>query len=95
MKVRAQIELLATNDGGRSQPFIGSFRPNHRFNQNYSVIGEVEQPKAAALYPGETAELIVNFIPDGLPALQTGLRWTIHEGPKVIGYGTVREVLAL
>lgn len=95
VKVRAKIELLSAAGGGRSQAFIGSFRPNHPFDQSYFVVGQVEQAKGAALHPGETAELTVNFIPEGLPELQPGVRWAIHDGPtKLIGYGTVLRVLS-
>ena len=94
VKVRAKIELLSSRDGGRSQPLVGSFRPNHRFDRPYFVIGQVEQAEGSALHPGETAELTVDFIPEGLPELQPGVRWVLYDGPsKLIGYGTVLQVL--
>ena len=93
VKVKARIELLSASDGGPGHPLVGSFRPNHRFDQPYFVIGEVEQPEGQPLNPGETRELTVNFIPEGLPELRPGLRWAFYDGPsKLIGYGTVLEV---
>jgi translation elongation factor EF-Tu-like GTPase len=94
VKVRARIELLSASEGGRSRPLIGSFRPNHRFDQSYFVIGEIEQADGEPLNPGETRELSVNFVPEGLPELRPGLRWAFYDGPtKLIGYGAVLEVL--
>jgi hypothetical protein len=94
VKVRARIELLSASDGGRGHALVGSFRPNHRFDQPYFVIGQVQQPEGKPLNPGETRELTVDFIPKGLPELRPGLRWALYDGPaKLIGYGTLLEVL--
>ena len=73
MKVLARIKLRPTADGGRAQPLVGSFRPNHSFQPNVFVIGEVEQKAGASLFPGQSADLVVHFIPDGLPKLTPGL----------------------
>ena len=95
MRVLARIELLPTAAGGGTDPFIGSFRPNHRFDLDGFVIGEVEQP-GGALGPGESADLIVNFLPETAPTqLTAGMEWQIYDGPKhLIGHGTVLQVLS-
>jgi hypothetical protein len=94
MKVRARIELFATENSGRASPLQGSFRPNHRFNSRWFVVGEVQQLPDQLLAPGEVGERIVKFLPDGLPSLKRGQEWQICEGPEmVIGRGTVLDVL--
>ena len=96
MRVLARIELLPTAAGGRTDPFTGSFRPNHRFDLDGFVIGEVEQQPGGALRPGESADLIVNFLPETTPTqLTAGMEWQIYDGPKhLIGHGTVLQVLS-
>lgn len=94
MKVRARIELFAAIDGGRSEPLRGSFRPNHRFAEDWYVIQQVQLRCDESLAPGECAERLVDFIPDGLPALAAGMEWQLFDGPtRAIGSGKVLEVL--
>jgi hypothetical protein len=94
MKVRARIELFAFDPAGRAAPLHGSFRPNHCFSSKWFVVGEVQQPYNQSLAPGECANLLIEFVADGLPPLSPGLQWDICEGPDwIIGRGTVREVL--
>jgi translation elongation factor EF-Tu-like GTPase len=95
MKVRADIQLIATAHGGRREPLRGSFRPNHRFaGKDDFAVGEVEQEADALLAPGESAELIVTFMPDGLPMLTRGMRWDLREGPdRLIGHGRILDIL--
>ena len=94
MKILARISLLATDEGGRAQPYTGSFRPNHSFEQGTFAIGEVEQPVEVALHPGASAELIVHFIHEGVPHLNPGREWKLYDGPAhLIGSATVLQVL--
>lgn len=94
MKVLARISLLPTEDGGRVQPLIGSFRPNHSFAPGMFVIGQVEQEPGATLLPGQSADLLVNFIPDGLPRLTPGMEWQLYDGPgHLIGSASVLELI--
>jgi len=94
MKVRASIELIPTESGGAGHPLRGCFRPNHRFGSDDFVVGEVEQAPDEVIAPGECANRIVAFLPDGLPMLLEGTQWEIFEGPqKLIGHGRVLELL--
>jgi hypothetical protein len=95
MKVLARIELLATDDGGREKPLIGSFRLNHSFEPGEFVIAQVEQLPGAALAPGQGADLVVDFLPGTAPpALASGMTWRMFDGPKhLVGHGTVLEIL--
>jgi translation elongation factor EF-Tu-like GTPase len=67
MNVLARIKLLSTEEGGRTEPLVGSFRPNHSFQPGSFAIGEVEQGNGAALAPGDSADLVVRFLP-GVPS---------------------------
>ena len=95
VKVLAKISLLPTEAGGRTEPIIGSFRPNHSFSPGMFVIGQVEHRPGAELFPGESADLVVDFIPDGVPALTPGTKWNLYDGPShLIGSATLLRVIA-
>jgi len=94
--VRANIRLLSAAEGGRSVPVRGSYRPNHNFfgpdNRNMA-IGFIELPEGKELRPGESIEVPVTFLswPDG--QIYPGREWRIQEGAKLVGTGTVLEVM--
>lgn len=95
MRVLARIKLLHTEDGGRKDALIGPFRLNHSFQEGEFVIGQVELGASETLAPGQSADLIVNFLADTAPALTTGTEWRIFDGPRhLVGRGTVLEVLS-
>ena len=96
MKVRASIELIPTASGGADHSLRGCFRPNHRFGSGDFVVGEVQQAPDEVIAPGECAERIITFLPDGLPPLVAGTQWEIFEGPhNLIGRGTVLKLLGI
>jgi hypothetical protein len=64
MKVLARVELLSTADGGRREALVGPFRLNHSFEPGEFVIAKVEQRDGDALAPGESADLVVDFLPE-------------------------------
>jgi translation elongation factor EF-Tu-like GTPase len=101
LHIRASVELLPTSAGGRAQPIVGgfSYRPNHNFfapDNSDMCMGFIELPTGQELMPGHSAELEITFWvwPELRAAIKPGRTWTIQEGPKVVGYGTVLEVLA-
>ena len=95
MKVLARIRLLATDDGGRKEPLVGSFRLNHSFEPGQFAIAQVEQGPGDTLAPGQSADLVVDFLADTAPAaLANGMEWQIYDGPScLVGHGTVLEIL--
>jgi hypothetical protein len=60
------------------------------------AIGYIDLPNGSELRPGESMELSINFL--SFPALSgqvyPGREWRIQEGVKLVGIGTVLEVLA-
>lgn len=96
--VRARIHLLSTAEGGREQPFTGSFRPNHDFSDmddSRRTLGQIDLPEGRTLRPGESIEvLLALWNGPGLEGqIHPGREWRIQEGPKLIGFGTVLEIL--
>lgn len=97
--VRALISMRAIDDGGLSNPVSGRYRPNHNFSDNASskamYIGEITVPEGKFLRQGKTIEALVEFIDDGSIRIKLipGARWNIQEGLRVVGTGTVIEVL--
>jgi translation elongation factor EF-Tu-like GTPase len=96
--VRAEIRLLSPAEGGRDAPIKGSFRPNHNFSgpdNSDMAVGLVTIPDQVLLSPGERAEATVTFLTSAELARQIrpGKRWRIQEGRKLIGEGTILEVL--
>ena len=96
--VRAKIRLLATAEGGRVTPIRGSYRPNHNFfdlDNREMTMGLIELPEGKELHPGESMEVTVVFLkwPRLEGQIYPGREWRIQEGAKLVGMGTVLEVL--
>ena len=88
--VRAEIELLPTEFGGRSGPAMGDYRPSHDFGfATGFAIGRIllDHPLA----PGDRRDVELAFLdwPELADALQPGREWTIREGLRVVGRGRV------
>ncbi len=96
--VRANIRLLSTAEGGRAAPIRGRYRPNHNFfapdNRNMTV-GFVDLPGGSELSPGESIDISIRFLDwPGLEGqIYPGREWRVQEGAKLVGIGTVIEVL--
>lgn len=95
--VRANIRLLPTSEGGKTQPVWGRYRPNHNFfgpESRVTAIGVIDVPEGKKLWPGESIEVSVTLLiwPELEKLLQPGRQWRIQEGVKLVGFGTVIEV---
>jgi translation elongation factor EF-Tu-like GTPase len=98
IRVLARIHVLTVKEGGRREPFRGRYRPNHNFgasDNRHFFIGEVEIPDGVNVYPGETHELMVMFLPViGIAEqLTVGRQWRIQEGGKLVATAEVLSVL--
>ena len=96
--VRANIRLLPTTESGRTAPIRGSYRPNHNFfgpSDRNMAIGSIDLPDGSELHPGESIELPIRFWNMRSLDVQVypGREWRIQEGEKLVGIGTVLEVL--
>jgi translation elongation factor EF-Tu-like GTPase len=96
--VRANIRLLPTAESGRATPIRGSYRPNHNFfgpEDRNMTVGFIDLPEGVELHPGESIEL--RIILSNWPGLEAqifpGREWRIQEGARLVGIGTVLEIL--
>ncbi len=99
IRVIARIRLLSTAEGGRVGPLRGSWRPNHNFfgpDDRDMTVGFIDLPEGVALQPGDTIELPIAFWnwPGLEGQIHPGREWRIQEGAKLVGIGTILDVLA-
>jgi translation elongation factor EF-Tu-like GTPase len=97
--VIAEVRLLPTNEGGKTVPICGSYRPNHNFFDAADAVltaGFVELPEGVAVNPGEAiiAPIAFWWWPGMDDQIYAGREWRIQEGPHLVGFGRVIEVLA-
>lgn len=59
------------------------------------AIGFIEVPDGTTLHPGESMDLLITFWnwPDLEGKIHQGRAWRIQEGAKLVGFGTILEVL--
>jgi translation elongation factor EF-Tu-like GTPase len=92
------MSLLPTEQGGKSHPIVGPYRPNHNFatasDAEFSV-GQVEFLEGQPLSPGQSANVEVRFIavPGLSEKLQPGREWRIQEANRLVGFATVLAVM--
>jgi elongation factor Tu len=91
-KFRAEVYILAKEEGGRHTPFFNGYRPQFYFRTT-DVTGNMDLPEGVEMVmPGDnvtiTAELIAPI------AMEQGLRFAIREGGRTVGAGVVAEVIA-
>jgi translation elongation factor EF-Tu-like GTPase len=94
--VEVEIALLPTEHGGRHSPLSSLSRPQfyydgHDWDARYTWI-DVEQ-----VNPGEVGRAFLAFLsPDAhVGRIQPGKAFLLREGNRVIGYGSVKQVLDL
>lgn len=97
-QVRANVRLLSTAEGGRASSIKGSYRPNHNFfgpDNRDMTMGRPDLPDNTELHPADSIDLPITFWT--WPAVEgqicPGREWRIQEGAKLVGIGTVLEVL--
>ena len=88
----AKVYALKKEEGGRHTPFFSNYRPQFFFRTT-DVTGSVELPeKTKMVMPGDLIEgLKIKLI---YPiAVEKGTQFSIREGGKTIGAGTVTEII--
>ena len=95
--VKARLQLKTTADGGRATPFLSGYRPNHVFevtNPLRTFIGDILLDDRELLYPGESADVTVRFlpVPEILRFMKAGRHWYINEANKNIGQAEIMAV---
>jgi elongation factor Tu len=86
-KLKAQVYALTQDEGGRHKPFFNKYRPQFYFRTT-DVTGEVKLPAGTDMVmPGDNVELEIELIKP--IAVEQGTKFTIREGGRTIGAGSV------
>ena len=98
IRVLASVRLLTTEEGGRSTPIRGDYRPNHNFfgpDSREMTPGFMMIPEGVELHPGQSMQLPISLWswPGIEGRIVPGLQWRIQEGATLVGIGTVIELL--
>ncbi|MDQ3692474.1 MAG: elongation factor Tu [Chloroflexota bacterium] len=91
-KFRAEVYVLAKEEGGRHTPFFPGYRPQF-YIRTTDVTGAIELPEGTEMVmPGDNIEMGVELI---VPvAIEEGLRFAIREGGRTVGAGVVTSIVA-
>ncbi|MFH1077224.1 MAG: elongation factor Tu [Pseudomonadota bacterium] len=90
-KFKAEVYILAKEEGGRHTPFFNGYRPQFYFRTT-DVTGVITLPDGIEMVmPGDnvaiSAELITPI------AMEKELRFAIREGGRTVGAGVVSEII--
>ncbi|ASZ09393.1 elongation factor Tu [Mesoplasma chauliocola] len=89
-KLEASVYALTTEEGGRHKPFFNKYRPQFYFRTT-DVTGEVTLPAGTDMVmPGDNVEMTIELIKP--IAVEDGTKFSIREGGRTIGAGTVISV---
>ena len=82
---------MKKDEGGRATPFFQGYRPQFYFRTT-DVTGDVTLDKSIDMVkPGDNVSITVDLIAP--VALEKNTKFSIREGNRTIGAGTVTEVL--
>ena len=88
---KAQVYILAKEEGGRHTPFFNGYRPQFYFRTT-DVTGVAELPAGTEMVmPGDNVSLVIELITP--VAMEKGLRFAIREGGHTVGAGTIAEIV--
>jgi len=87
----AQVYVLTKEEGGRHTPFFQNYRPQFYFRTT-DITGHIELPEGTEMVmPGDNTVMTVELI--NPIAMDEGLRFSIREGGRTVGAGTVVDIL--
>ncbi len=90
-KFKASVYVLTKEEGGRHTAFLSNYRPQFYFRTT-DVTGVITLPAGTDMVmPGDNVELTVELIHP--IALEKGTKFSIREGGRTVGAGTVNEIL--
>jgi elongation factor Tu len=90
-KFSATVYILTKEEGGRHTAFLSNYRPQFYFRTT-DITGTIELPENVKMVmPGDNVTFNVELIhPVGV---EKGTKFSIREGGRTVGAGTVNEVL--
>ncbi|GHV39641.1 elongation factor Tu [Clostridia bacterium] len=90
-KFTSQVYVLTKEEGGRHSAFFNNYRPQFYFRTT-DVTGVVTLPAGTDMcMPGDNIELTIELITP--IAMSEGARFTIREGGRTVGAGSVVKVI--
>jgi elongation factor Tu len=91
-KFTAEVYVLTKEEGGRHTSFVNGYRPQFYFRTT-DVTGIIELPEGVDMVmPGDHVNMTVELIHH--IALEPGTKFSIREGGRTVGAGTVTDVLS-
>jgi elongation factor Tu len=88
---KASVYVLTKEEGGRHTAFLSNYRPQFYFRTT-DVTGVITLPAGVEMVmPGDNVELTVELIHP--IALEKGTKFSIREGGRTVGAGTVNEIV--
>ncbi|MGO4941200.1 elongation factor Tu [Ruoffia tabacinasalis] len=89
-KFSAEIYVLSKEEGGRHTPFFDNYRPQFYFTTT-DVTGIIHLPEGTEMVmPGDNVTITVELIHP--IAMEDGTRFSIREGGRTVGAGTVTSI---
>ncbi|MBG9980664.1 elongation factor Tu [Facklamia sp. DSM 111018] len=89
-RFKAEVYVLSKEEGGRHTPFFSNYRPQFYFRTT-DVTGICELPEGTEMVmPGDNVSMTVELIHP--IAIEDGTRFSIREGGRTVGAGTVTEI---
>ncbi|CAM3088412.1 elongation factor Tu [Paenibacillus sediminis] len=86
----AQVYVLTKEEGGRHKPFFSGYRPQFYFRTT-DVTGVITLPEGTEMVmPGDNITVSVQLIAP--IAIEEGTRFSIREGGRTVGAGTVATI---
>lgn len=90
-KFTSTVYVLTKEEGGRHTAFLTNYRPQFYFRTT-DITGVVTLPADVQMVmPGDTVNLTVELIHP--VAIENGTKFSIREGGRTVGAGTVTEIL--
>ena len=90
-KFTAKVYVLSKEEGGRHTPFFSNYRPQFYFRTT-DVTGVIELPAGVEMVmPGDNVDMTVELIAP--VALEQGTKFSIREGGRTVGAGSVTEIV--
>ena len=90
-KFTAKVYVLSKEEGGRHTPFFSNYRPQFYFRTT-DVTGVITLPEGTDMVmPGDNVVMNVELIAP--IAIETGTKFSIREGGRTVGAGSVTDIL--
>ena len=90
-KFTASVYVLTKEEGGRHTAFLSNYRPQF-YCRTTDITGVITLPAGVEMVmPGDNVELTVELIHP--VAIEKGTKFSIREGGRTVGAGTVNEII--